>query len=92
MKKGLVTLMHTPEVRQALIDRTRDRCEFSFWDKSWTQEQYHAALKESHIIIGEPSNNDLAYCENLELMQSGSSGANYYVQGGKFPRELPFAA
>ena len=62
MKKGLVTLKHTPEARQALIDRTQGRCEFSFWDKSWTQEQYHAALKESHIIIGEPANEDFAYC------------------------------
>ena len=86
MKKGLVTLKHTPEARQMLIDRTQGRCEFSFWDKSWTQEQYHAALKESHIIIGEPTNDELACCENLELMQSGSSGANYYVQGGMFPK------
>lgn len=86
MKKGLVTLMHTSEARKALIDRTRGLCDFSFWDKSWTQEQYHAALKESHVIIGELSNDDFAYCENLELMQSSSSGVNYYIQGGKFPQ------
>lgn len=86
MKKGLVTLMHTPEARQALIDRTRGQCEFTFWDKSWTKEQYHTALKESHILIGDPANEDFAYCENLELLQISGSGVNHYVQGGKFPQ------
>ena len=86
MKKGLVTLMHTPEARQALIDRTRGQCEFTFWDKSWTKEQYHAALKEANILIGDPTNDDFAYCENLELLQISGSGVNRYVQGGKFPQ------
>ncbi len=85
MKKGLVILMHTPQARQALEERTRGRCEFSFLDKSWTKEQYQAALKEAHIIIGEPSNQDFSCCENLELVQSSCSGMDYYVQGGKFP-------
>ena len=51
----------------------------------WTPEEYHAALREARILIGEPRNEDFVYCENLELMHSPSSGVNYYLDGGCFP-------
>ena len=60
-------------------------CDFRFRTPDWSREEYAAALKNANIIIGEPRNEDLVLCEKLELMQSPSSGVNYYVQGGCFP-------
>jgi phosphoglycerate dehydrogenase-like enzyme len=42
-------------------------------------------LEKAEVILGEPRNEDLAYCRKLKLVQSMSSGVNYYVQGGCFP-------
>lgn len=85
MKKGLVLFPANAGTRERLIAAAGEFCEFSFREKDWSPEQYHRALKEAHIILGEPKNEDLAYCENLELMHSTSSGVNYYIQGGAFP-------
>ncbi|MBQ7802073.1 MAG: GNAT family N-acetyltransferase [Oscillospiraceae bacterium] len=84
-KKALVLFPCDAPTRQRLLDAAGDTCEFTFKDPSWTVEDYRSALKSANIIIGEPKNDDLPYCEALELMQSPSSGVNYYVQGGKFP-------
>lgn len=35
------------------------------------------ALRAAHVIIGEPTRAEFALCENLEWMQSPSSGVNY---------------
>lgn len=84
-KKALVLFPCDEATRERLICAAGDCCEFAFKDSSWSAEEYHAALKTANIIIGEPRNEDFRYCENLELMQSPSSGVNYYVQGGRFP-------
>ena len=85
MKKGLVLFPCDDMTRRRLQDAAGDRCVFVFREKDWSAERYHAELREANIIIGEPRNEDFHYCENLELMQSPSSGVNYYVQGGCFP-------
>lgn len=86
MKQALVLFPCDPATRQRLIAGAEGRCEFVFKEKGWSREEYHAALKNANLIIGEPRNEDFAYCEQLELMQSPSSGVNYYVQGGCFPK------
>lgn len=86
MKKGLVLFPCDRETRQRLCAAAGDRCEFAFKEKDWSIEQYRLALRDANIIIGEPRNEDFQYCEKLELMQSPSSGVNYYVQGGCFPQ------
>lgn len=86
-RKGLVTFPCDVVTRQRLTEAAGNRCDFSFRDNSWTREQYLAALKDANIIIGEPRNEDFQYCENLELMHSPSSGVNYYVEGGTFPKD-----
>lgn len=86
MKEALVLFPCLEETRKALITLGEGRCHFSFREKSWTPEAYRDALKNANIIIGEPRNEDLQYCEQLEWMQSPSSGVNYYVQGGCFPK------
>ena len=85
MKKGLVLFPCDDMNRRRLQNAAGDRCVFVFRDADWSAERYHAELREANIIIGEPRNEDFHYCENLELMQSPSSGVNYYVQCGCFP-------
>ena len=72
--------------RRRLAQTLGKTCTFFFKDASWSRDDYLQALKKAHIIIGEPRNEEFQFCENLELMHSPSSGVNYYVQGGKFPR------
>ena len=85
MKKGLVLFPCDSQTRLRLIAAAQDRCEFVFKEKEWTTDRYKRELRDANIIIGEPRNEDFAYCEKLELMHSPSSGVNYYVQGGCFP-------
>lgn len=86
MKQALVVFPCGEDVRESLTKIGENRCAFSFKEPGWTPEQYHTALKNAHIIIGEPRNEDFAYCEHLQWMQSPSSGVNYYMDGGKFPK------
>lgn len=85
-KNVLVLFPGDESIRRQLVDAAGNRCVFSFRKPDWTEEAYREALRRAHIIIGEPRNEDFAYCRNLELMQSPSSGVNYYVQGGVFPK------
>lgn len=85
MKKVLVTHPCQEEFRLRLVEMGAGRCEFVFREPSWTDARYRAALREAHAIIGEPKNEDFAYCEQLELVHSPCSGVNYYVEGGCFP-------
>ena len=79
-KNALVLFPCDDSVRQKLVDAAGDRCNFLFKTSG-----YRDALENAHIIIGEPKNDELLLCGQLEFMQSPSSGANYYVQGGCFP-------
>ncbi len=87
MKQALVLRPCGPEDRQRLEAAAQGRCVFSYRDESWTREAYLQAMKTTNIIIGEPRKEDLALCEHLELMQSPSSGVNYYAEEGVFPRD-----
>ncbi|MBQ6999699.1 MAG: D-2-hydroxyacid dehydrogenase [Oscillospiraceae bacterium] len=86
MKQALVLFPCDAGTRQRLVCACAGLCEVTFKEADWTAQQYHSALKNAHIIIGEPRNEDFAHCEQLELMQSPSSGVNYYMDGGKFPK------
>lgn len=86
MKRGLVLFPCDEDTRHRLKNGAGDRCEFVFKEPDWTEEMYRNALAEANIIIGEPRNDDFQYCRRLELMQSPSSGVNYYVGGGCFPK------
>ena len=85
-RRGLVTFPCDGPTRGRLIREAGNRCEFRFKEPDWTRKDYYDALKTANIIIGEPRNEDFQYCEHLELMHSPSSGVNYYVQGGAFPK------
>ncbi|MBQ2928091.1 MAG: D-2-hydroxyacid dehydrogenase [Oscillospiraceae bacterium] len=85
MKQALVLFPCDAAARQRLMDAGEGLCEFTFREADWSAERYQAAMKNANILIGEPKNEELRWCEQLELMQSPSSGVNYYVQGGAFP-------
>lgn len=85
-RKGLVLFPCDEDTREKLRRAAGNRCQFLFREDRWSTDDYRNALKTANIIIGEPRNEDFACCEELELMQSPSSGVNYYVQGGKFPK------
>lgn len=86
MKDVLVLFPCDGPTRQRLVAAGDGKCTFRFREKDWSWEQYQAALKTANIILGEPRNGDFAFCEQLEWMQSPSSGVNYYVEGGCFPK------
>ena len=85
-KKALVLFPCDAPTRERLTAAAGDLCRFTFQEPGWNTETYRAAMKEAHILIGEPRNEDFQHCRHLELMQSPSSGVNYYVQGGVFPK------
>ena len=87
MRKGLVLFPCDDKTRLRLQTAADGKCEFVFKESDWDAETYHSVLRETNIIIGEPRNEDFQYCEKLEWMQSPSSGVNYYVQGGCFPKD-----
>ena len=87
MKEILILFPCDPMTRQRLEAAVGNLARCTFREESWTPEEYRAALDRAHIIIGEPRNEDFAFCTRLELMQSPSSGTNYYVQGGAFPKD-----
>lgn len=86
-KNALVLFPCDAATRQTLAEAAGELCEFVFREDAWSREDYENALKEAHIIIGEPRNEDFRFCRRLELMHSPSSGVNYYVQGGQFPKD-----
>ena len=87
MKKNILVLFPClPRFREELKAAAGELADIVYKEPHWTAEQYHAALKTAHIIIGEPRNEDFVHCEKLELMHSPSSGVNYYLDGGKFPK------
>ena len=86
LKRGLVLFSADEATRQRLEAQTAGTCVFQYREPNWSREEYHAALQNANLIIGEPRNEDFAHCERLELMQSPSSGVNGYVQGGCFPQ------
>lgn len=85
-KTTLVLFPCASGVRETLTAAVGEMSELLFREPDWTVEEYRAALKKAHVIIGEPRNEDFAYCENLEMMHSPSSGVNYYMDGGEFPK------
>ena len=88
MRKNILVLFPClPRFREELSAAAGELADIVYKEPHWTAEEYRAALKNAHIIIGEPRNEDFAYCEKLELMHSPSSGVNYYLDGGKFPRD-----
>ena len=89
-KNVLVTFTCDGPTRQALLDAAGEKCDFYFREPDWSRERYIEALKQAHVIIGEPRNEEFIYCEKLELMHSPSSGVNYYLDGGKFPKDALF--
>jgi len=89
MKKNILVLFPClPRFREELQAAAGEMADIIYREPHWTAEEYRAALKHAHIIIGEPRNEDFACCEQLELMHSPSSGVNYYLDGGKFPRDV----
>ena len=85
MKNILVLLPYDKASKEKLVSAVKDRCNISFISRKEQPEEYLSALKEANLIIGEVPNGDFQYCEKLEMLQSSSSGINYYIEGGKFP-------
>ena len=85
MKNILVLLPYDKASKEKLVSAVKDRCNISFISRKEHPEEYLSALKNANLIIGEVPNGDFQYCEKLEMLQSSSSGINYYIEGGKFP-------
>ncbi len=84
-KNALVLFPCEGPARERLLAAWEKDADVTFREESWTREDYVAALRQAEVLVGEPRNEDLAFCENLRLMHSPSSGVNYYVEGKKFP-------
>lgn len=86
MKNVLVLLPYDETSKKALVSAVEGKCSISFINRKKQPEEYLSAIKEANLIIGEVPNSDFQYCEKLEMLQSSSSGINYYIEGGKFPK------
>ena len=86
MKNVLVLLPYDETSKKALVSAVEGKCSISFINRKEQPEEYLSAIKEANLIIGEVPNSDFQYCEKLEMLQSSSSGINYYIEGGKFPK------
>lgn len=84
MTDVLVLFPATAAVREALERRFGSRCRICFREPDWSDGDLYATLASAQVILGEPRLEDLGRCPRLELVQSSSSGVNYYLQGG-FP-------
>lgn len=87
MKEILVLFPCELQARQRLEAAVGNLARCTYRENTWSTEEYRSALSRANVIIGELRNKDFAFCSRLELMQSSSSGVNYYVQGGAFPRD-----
>ena len=89
MEKKNVLVLYPCEdaARQQLMQIAADRCNFFFIQPG---EDYQAHLKDAHVILGEPTNDDLRLCKNLEYLQSPNSGVNYYLDGKTLPEDTLF--
>ena len=85
MKNILVLLPYDETSKEKLVSAVKGKCNISFIDRKEQHEEYLSALKDANLIIGEVPNGDFQFCKNLEMLQSSSSGINYYIEGGKFP-------
>ena len=82
MKNILVLLPYDEASKEKLVSAVKEKCNISFINRKEQPEEYLSALKEANLIIGEVPNSDFQFCENLEMLQSSSSGINYYIEGG----------
>lgn len=82
-KNILVLFPCDAEIRQRITAAVGDRGHVTFVEAG---QDYSAFLPDTHIILGEPRNEDFPHCHSLELVQSPCSGVNYYVNGGTFPK------
>ncbi|MBQ3236994.1 MAG: D-2-hydroxyacid dehydrogenase [Oscillospiraceae bacterium] len=87
MKNILVLLPYDEKSKKKLVSAVKDKCNIAFINRKENREEYLSALKKANLIIGEVPNGDFEHCENLEMLQSSSSGINYYIDGGKFPEK-----
>ena len=85
MKNILVLIPYDDESKEKLVSAVKGRCNIAFVNRKENREKYLSSLKNAHLVIGEVPNGDFDHCENLEMLQSSSSGINYYIDGGKFP-------
>lgn len=85
MKNILVLLPYDESSKEKLVSAVKDKCNISFINRREQPEEYLSVLKEANLVIGEVPNKDFQYCEKLEMLQSSSSGINYYIEGGNFP-------
>ncbi len=85
MKNILVLLPYDEFSKEKLVSAVKEKCNIFFINRKEQPEEYLSALKDANLIIGEVPNGDFQHCENLEMLQSSSSGINYYIEGGKFP-------
>ena len=68
-KNGLVLFPCDAATQQRLLAETGEFCNFAFREERWTAQQYRDALKTAHILIGEPRNEDFAFCERERSKQ-----------------------
>ena len=86
MKNILVLLPYDEFSKEKLVSAVKDNCNISFINRKEQPEEYLSAIKTANLIIGELPNSDFQFCEELEMLQSSSSGINYYIEGGNFPK------
>ena len=83
-EKILVKVAADKEIKEEFSECFGNRAEIVFCEKETNEND----LKTATIIIGEPTERELAICENLRLLQLTWAGADKFLKMKNFPQNI----
>ncbi len=83
-EKILVKVSTDEEIREEFLECFGNRAELIFCDGEISESN----LKTATVIVGEPTENELALAENLKLLQLTWAGADKFLKMKNFPQNV----
>lgn len=83
-EKILVTVSTDEEIREEFLECFSNRAEIIFCDGEISESD----LKTATVIVGEPTEDELALAENLKLLQLTWAGADKFLKMKNFPQNV----
>ena len=83
----LVKVSTDEEIREEFLECFSNRAEIIFCDGEISESD----LKTATVIVGEPTENELALAEDLKLLQLTWAGADKFLKMKNFPQSTTLA-
>ena len=83
LEKILVRVNADSEIKEEFSECFSDRAELVFLD-----DINESDFKDATVILGEPTENELALTENLKLLQLTWAGADKFLKMKNFPKNI----